>query len=287
MASLVALCVGVGISRPLAAQRIQERPSGISEVGIDEKLGRELPLLTEFQTSTGERVSLDRLFDGTRPVILSFHYTDCPMLCKLQLSGLVDGLKELEWTVGEEFRIVSITIDPSETVQQAAAARQGHLQAYGRSVSKEGWSFLVGSRDAIREVTAAAGFHYRYLPEQGEFSHAAAILTCTPDGRIARYLYGVAFDAETLRLSLTEAADGEVGSSLDRLILYCFRYDSEQGKYALAARKIMRVGAIGTVVVLAAFIVPFWLRSRNANSHRERHEVERSSESLSGGGNNE
>lgn len=252
------------------AQLLRDEPADIQNVGIEERPGELIPLETTFRSSEGRRVSLNRLFDGTRPVILSFNYTDCPMLCKLQLSGLVDALKEVSWTAGEEFRVVSISIDPSETPEQANVARQRHLQAYGRPGSRDGWHFLVGAQDAIQRVTRATGFQYEYMRDQGEFSHAAAIIICTPEGAISRYLYGVQFDPETVRLSLAEAADGRVGSPLDQLILYCFRYDSDQGAYAPAARNLMRVGAAGTVLILGLLIVPFWLRSRHADSTHSR-----------------
>jgi protein SCO1 len=251
---IVACCL---TSQSLPAQVSRTAPDGITDVGIDDKSGDRLPLKTSFTDSNGNQIPLGKLFDGERPVLLTFNYASCPLLCKLQLTGLVESLKQLEWTAGDQFRVVSISIDPSETVQQASISKQNHLQAYGRAGAEGGWSFLKGTPQALAEATAAAGFRYKYLPKQREFSHTAATIVCTPDGVISRYLYGVQFDPDTVRLSLTEAADGGIGSPMDQLLLFCFRYDSATGKYAPAAWNLMRLGAITTVLLLGVFVIRF------------------------------
>lgn len=241
----------------LRAQVSRTVLAGITDVGIDDKSGQGLPLKTPFTDSNGRQITLGKLFDGQRPVMLTFNYAECPLLCKLQLTALVESLKQLKWTAGNEFRVVSISIDPSETVQQASIAKQKHLQAYGRAGSESGWSFLTGTPEAIEKAADAAGFRYRYLPKQREFSHTAAVIVCMPDGVISRYLYGVQFDPDTIRLSLTEAGDGEIGSPMDQLLLFCFRYDSATGKYAPAAWNLMRLAAITTVLILITFVIRF------------------------------
>ncbi len=241
----------------VVAQVVNSTPAGIDDVGIDDRAGELLPLQTPFTDSKGNQIRLGSLFDGNQAVLLTFNYAECPLLCKLQLAGLVESVKQLEWKVGTEFRVVSISIDPSETVQQAAITKQNHLTAYGKPGSEDGWSFLTGTPQAIAEATAAAGFRFKYLPKQREFSHTAAAIVCTPDGVISRYLYGVQFDPETVRLSLTEAADGKLGSPMDQLLLFCFRYDSATGKYALAAWNLMRLAAITTVLLLTIFVIRF------------------------------
>lgn len=268
--AIVAVFVATAIfdsgHRTASAQLSQGRPSGVSDVGIDDCSGNELPLDATFRNARGQDVRLGQYFDGSRPVVLAFHYSACPMLCRLQLRGLVDAVGEMQWTAGAEYRVLAISIDPSETSEQAAAARQRHLSAYGRPGSENGWTFLTGSSEAIASATGAAGFRYRFLPEKREFSHAASIIVCTPDGVISRYLYGVRFDPETLRLSLAEAAEGELGSPLDQLLLFCFRYDSASGKYTPAAWNLMRLGAICTTAALGAFLIPAWLRRRRRES---------------------
>jgi len=241
-------------TQPSSAQMLRNTPLGIKDVGIDDRSGNKLPLKVEFKNSQGQQVSLAQFFDGQRPVILTFNYASCPLLCKLQLNGLVEALRELKWTVGKEFRVISISIDPLETAQQGAIAKQNHLTAYGRADTSDGWAFLTGTPQSIAAATEAAGFRYKFLPKQREFSHTAAVIICMPDGVISRYLYGVQFEPETVRLSLTEASAGRIGSPLDQLMLFCFRYDSATGKYAPAAWKLMRLAALTTIIVLGAFL---------------------------------
>lgn len=255
---IVALCIACCLTAPpLPAQIARTSLDGTSGVGIDDLSGTKLPLQTKFTDSNGSSITLGSLFDGKRPVILSFNYAECPLLCKLQLTGLVESLKQLEWTAGQEFRVVSISIDPNETVQQASISKQKHVQLYGRANAADGWSFLTGTPDAIADTAEAAGFRYKFLPKQREYSHSAAAIVCMPDGVISRYLYGVKFEPETVRLTLAEAGDGQIGSPMDKLLLFCFRYDSVTGKYAPAAWNLMRLAAIGTILVLSLVILRF------------------------------
>ena len=254
----VAICIILAMccvsTNSVTAQMLRNTPLGIKDVGIEDRSGKKLPLEATFTDSAGQPVPLGQFFDGNRPVILTFNYASCPLLCKLQLNGLVESLRQLQWTAGKEFRVVSISIDPLETSQQAAISKQNHVTAYGRADSAGGWTFLTGSPKSIAAATDAAGFRYKFLPKQREFSHTAAVIVCMPDGVISQYLYGVQFEPETVRLSLTEASAGKIGSPLDQLLLFCFRYDSATGKYAPAAWKLMRFGAITTIVVLTTLI---------------------------------
>lgn len=255
------LLVSLLTSVPAVAQIITDKPDEVIDVGIVERRGDLLPLKLTFKNSNDKVVQLGDYFDGQCPVVLSFNYASCPMLCKLQLRGLVDGLRELDWTAGDKFRVVSISIDPSETPQQAAASRQQHLNAYGRAGSGDGWVFLTGTPENVRAAADAAGFKYKYVRKTREYSHAAGVMICTPDGRLSQYLYGVMYGEKTLRLSLAEASRGQMGSALDQLLLFCFRYDRSTGRYTPVAKNIMRVGALGTVFGLTVFVAPFWFRS--------------------------
>ena len=258
------------VVNPSLAQPVRERPSDIANVGVDEHLGESLPLERVLVDSTGRRTTLGQLFDGKRPVILSFNYSDCPMLCKLQLNGLVEALKQSTLTAGEDFQVVSISIDATETPAQAAIAQLNHVRAYGRPESADGWHFLVGEPATVREIADSAGFRYQYLPGSGEYSHAAATIICTPDGEISQYLYGVSFDLRLLEDAINQAAEGEVGSPLKQLILYCFHYDEATGRYSPIAWNIMRVGAAATVFLLAALLAPLWIRSLTTRKRIQR-----------------
>ncbi|MCR9202385.1 MAG: SCO family protein [Planctomycetaceae bacterium] len=247
------------------AQVMKDRPAEIVDVGFVDCRGEQLPLALTFTDSTGTPRRLATLFDGERPVILSFNYATCPMLCRLQLDGLVDGLREVPAGAGDDYRVVSISIDPAETVAQAAASKQNHVNAYGRPGSGSGWEFLTGDPDSIRAVTQAAGFRYQFLRSSGEYSHAAGVIVCTPSGKISQYLYGVKYPPATLRLAITEAGGGQIGSALDQLLLFCFRYDESSGQYTPVAKNIMRVGALCTVFALCVSVVPMWLRGRRSS----------------------
>jgi protein SCO1/2 len=177
---------------------------------------------------------------------------------------LVQGLRELAWTTGEEFLVVSVSIDPLETPQRARETLQRYVNEYGRPSGGAGWQFLVGDAANIRQLADAVGFRYKYLPETKEYSHAAAVMVCTPQGALSRYLYGVAFDEQTLRLALVEAGEGKIGSTLDQILLYCFHYDAEKGRYGPTARFVMQLAAGATVLGLTAALLPVWLRRHAA-----------------------
>jgi protein SCO1/2 len=236
-----------------------KQPAELEGVGVDEHLDTQLPLDLAFRNEQGRIVRLREYFQAGVPVILSLNYSNCPMLCSTQLNGLVDGLREIEWTSGKEFQVVSISIDPSEQPTRALETRQKYLKLYRRSLS--GWNFLVGGRESIKQVTDAVGFRYKYLPSRREYSHPAVAVLCTPDGRISRYLYGVRFPEQTLRLSLVEASEGKIGTAGDQLLLFCFHYDPETGTYApRAARLAMTVGCLVSVIGLAGGLAMLWSR---------------------------
>jgi len=224
------------------------RPPALRDVGIDQNLDARIPLDAHFRDETGNTVPLGRYF-GKRPVILSFAYYECPMLCTLILNGLVKCLKAVALEPGKEFEIVNVSINPKETSELAAAKKRHYVQDYGRTGSADGWHFLTGDEDQIRLLTRAAGYRYTYDAATGQFAHASGILVVTPEGRIARYFYGIEYSARDMRLGLVEAAVEKIGSPVDQLLLYCFHYDPVTGRYGLVIMNIVRV--LGTVTVLA------------------------------------
>ena len=252
------------IPTAVANAQINRELGSLDGVGIDEKPNAHLPLDLGFLDSSGNRIQLADLFDSERPVLLSLNYSDCPMLCQLQLNGLVDGLRNLSWDAGEEFEICSVSINPLETPQRARQVKQRYVKAYGRPTSAKGWNFLTGDKESIEQLADAVGFRYKYLPERDEYAHTAAIMVCTPNGRVSRYLYGVLYPAQTLKLALVEAGEGKIGSTLDRVLLYCFHYDETSGRYAPVARRLMKLGAGMTLTTLAVGLIPIWLRRRRA-----------------------
>ena len=254
---MVCLWMGSGVAR---AQLVEEVPKALEEVGITEHLDAKLPMDLEFRDEDGISVTLGSFFDGERPVILTLNYYRCPMLCGLMLNGLVDGLEQMEWTPGQEFEIVTVSINPLETPALAKEKKQNYIKRYGRPSAMAGWHFLTGREPEIDRLAETVGFHFVYDPVEKQYAHAAAIFVCTPDGRVARYLYGIEYPSKRLKLGLLEASEGKIGSTLDQLILYCYHYDPSNRRYSPVAMNIMRVGGGATASILAVALGMFWFR---------------------------
>jgi protein SCO1/2 len=254
------LVVALASALAMAQDRIEPVPKPLARVGIEEKLDAALPLSLVFKNDAGRDVTLGSYFRPGHPVLLTLNYYRCPMLCTLELNGLVNGMKRLAFTPGDEFTVVTVSFDPRETATLARAKKQSHLEDLSRPSAEAGWHFLTGSAASIEALTKAVGFSFEYDKETDQYAHAAVVMVATPEGRVARYLYGVTFDPATLKLALLEASKGKIGSTWERFILYCYHYDADRGRYALAALSIMRVGSALTVLVLACAIGGLWLR---------------------------
>lgn len=241
---------------------LNETPKELESVGIDEHLGEQVDLDLMFTNEMGESVPLKSFFRDHRPVLLNLAYYNCPNLCNFQLNGMNDAFRSMEGTIGEEFQVVTVSIEPKETPELAASKKANYLARYGKPGADKGWHFLVGQSDQISQLAQQVGFKYHWDDNENQWAHAAAAYVLTPDGRISRYLYGVYFDPQALRLSLVEASDGKIGSIVDKLILFCFHFDPKASKYTLYATNIMRAGGVGIVAVLAAFLIPVWFRTR-------------------------
>ncbi|MEZ4386029.1 MAG: SCO family protein [Candidatus Krumholzibacteriia bacterium] len=267
----VFLCLAVTLVATAAAA--QSAPAGVEGrgeslpdelvgVGVTEKLDALVPQDLTFRDENGNTVALGQYFDGARPVILNLGYLGCPMLCGLVANGMVDAMREIDLTAGEEYAVLSVSIDPRDTPDLARVKKQGYVAQYGRPAAEEGWHWLTGSEDQIRALAEAVGFGYAWNEARQEFAHAAVIIILSPDGHVMRYLYGVQFAPRTLKLSLVEAADGKTGSSLDKILLFCFYYDHETGRYGPAAMNIMKAGGAITVVVVVGMILGLRRRER-------------------------
>ncbi len=258
-AGLLALLLTV----PAGAQESEALPSDLEGIGIFDRAGAQLPLDLRFARAEGDTIRFGELFDGDRPVILNLVYYNCPMLCNLILDGQIAALRDMEWSAGDEFRIVTVSIDPRDRPENAIGRKRHLVNEYGREGASEGWDLLTGDESSVHEVADSAGFYYRFDAESGEFNHAAGIFIVTPDGRLSRTLYGIEFDPMTLRLSLVEASEGGIGGAMERVLLYCFSYDAEKGSYAWAAKRVMKAGAGITVLLVFGMILLFGLRDRS------------------------
>jgi protein SCO1/2 len=232
-------------------------------VTIVEHLGDTLDTSLQFVDHAGARVALADFLDGERPVLLTLNYYRCTMLCNLQLNALVRGLKALEWAPGENFRAVTVSIDPTDSAEVAEGKRASYLEELGRG--DVDWTFLTGEEPQIRALAASVGFGYRYIEEEDQYAHAPAVFFLSPDGKVARYLYGLEYPARDLKFAIMEAAEGRVGSPVDKIILSCFHYDASLGAYGPFAFGIMRLGGSLTIVLLGAFLGIYWRRERAAD----------------------
>ena len=270
LALLLAAALSAAFAAPASAQRqtgyevpltpVEGVPPELEGVDIVEQLGNVLPLDATFVDDSGAPVALRQYFDGKRPVVLQIGYLKCPMLCNMVLNELVKGLKKVDWSAGEEFEIVSVSVNPIETHELAKVKKDGYLMEYGRPETSKGWHFLTGPAESSKAVADATGFRFRYVPETGEYAHAAAVILCTPDGRVSRYLYGVQYEPRDLKMGLLEASDGKMGTSLERFILWCHQYDPNARGYVLFALRLMKLGGVVTLTLLFAGLSFLWFR---------------------------
>ena len=254
-------------------------PNPVPDVGIDQKLDAQIPLDLEFRDETGATVKLGDYFRKDTAVILSLVYYECPMLCNETLIGMNEAFRELKFTIGDEYEVLTVSFDPKETPDLAAAKKKVHLEQYGRSGSEQGWHFLVGPPESIDELTETVGFRYEYDEETGLFAHGSAIMVVTPDGRVSKYFYGIEFDPDALRLALVDASRKKIGTLVDQLLLLCYHYDPTTGQYSLFVVRLLRVAGILTVAVIAVGILLLSRRSRRAGRKQHQDEATANTES--------
>jgi protein SCO1 len=247
--------------------RAEAVPKELTDIGITEHLGSKVSVgELHFKDETGKDVVLSDYLSRGRPVILAMVYYECPNLCNMLLNGLSDGIKNLSgtlnWTPGNQFDIVAVSINPNEKPELAAKKKAAYVQAYGRPETARGWHFLTGEESQIKKLASEVGFGYRWVKEDEQYAHASAIYALTPEGRISRYLYGIEFSPRDLRLALLEASNGKIGSVVDRFLMFCYHYDPKTQKYSLVATRVMDSGAAGTILVFGGYLVVFWRKER-------------------------
>lgn len=247
------------IAAPARAQqplKPDEVPKEYEGVGITERLDEEIPLDLPFKDEAGRSVRLSDYFVEGRPVILTLNYYRCPQLCSLTLNGLVDALNELDWSAGQEFEIITVSISPDETAPLADAKKRAYLTQYQRDGADDGWHFLTGGQEAITALAEAVGFNYKRDEATGDFVHSASIMFVTPDGRLSLYMNNVAFQPADMRLALVEASQGEIGSPMEKFLLFtCFQYDPDRGSYTPSVRKLMKSGGLLTIAGIVIAII--------------------------------
>ncbi len=249
-------------SGPVRSQVVLDSSAELSRVDIVEKIGDTIPENLRFVDDHGDTVQLGKYFSGQRPVVLILGYYECPMLCNLVFNGMVDGVNQLDWNPGKQFQIVTVSINPKEKYELAAAKKANYLKSINRPIDESGWAFLVGDSTQSRALADAIGFKYFYDSAQGQYAHPAGAYVLTPDGRISRYLYGIQFSKTDLKLSLLEASNGHLGTPMERLILYCYHYDPDTRGYTVAANNLMKLGGVASVLALGIFVSLLWFGER-------------------------
>ncbi|OGQ07657.1 MAG: hypothetical protein A3G32_02760 [Deltaproteobacteria bacterium RIFCSPLOWO2_12_FULL_40_28] len=230
-------------------------PPELQGIGITEKLGEDLPLELFFVDENGASLQLKELLASGKPTLLTLVYYGCPNLCGFLLNGLMDTLKQMSWTAGDQFQILTVSIDARETPDLALDKKENYLKEYGRLIHKKGWKFLTGKKEDIQKLANSVGFGFRYDEKQDEFAHAAVVTVISPSGKISRYLYGIQFNPKDLKLALLEAAQGKIGNVVDQFLLFCYHYDPIGKTYALFATRLMKVAAGVTVLGIFLFVM--------------------------------
>ena len=256
----------VGTAVPPAGQM----PELLQEVGLDQKLNTQVPLGLKFKDEDGRVVTLGDYF-GKRPVILTLNYFECPMLCTEVLNGLVSALGVMNFSIGKEFDVVTVSFDPRDTPERARQKKAAYLRRYKRPGSESGWHFLTGSDHEIAALTRAVGFRYAYNAKAGQFAHASGVMVATPEGRLSHYFYGIEYGPRDLRLALVEASNHKIGTAVDQVLLACFHYDPSSGRYSMAVMTAVRAAGLAMVGLIAGAIVLMRRRERKGPLPRNAH----------------
>jgi protein SCO1/2 len=245
-------------------------PAALREIGFDQNLNQRVPLDTTFRDESGRVVRLGDYF-GSKPVVLAFVYYDCPMLCTQVLSAMASALTLLSLEAGKDFEVVGVSFDPRETPAQAATRKATTLERYegpSRPEAAAGWHFLTGDPPSIERLTKAAGFRYAWDEATRQFAHPAGVIVLTPDGRLARYLFGIEYGPRDLRLAIVEASEGRVGSAVDSFLLYCYHYDPMKGRYGFVVMRALRIAGAATVLALGSFVLIMIRREKKGFARR-------------------
>lgn len=258
-------------------------PDELKGIGVTEHLGEQVAIQDlKFQDELGKDVKLAQYFKGNRPVLLTLVYYECPNLCTFVLNALVDTMKGIPFTPGKEFDIVTVSINPKEKPEIAAKKKEAYLESYGRKEAASGWHFLTGQEAQIQALAKQVGFGYRWDPNEQQYAHSAVLFLLSPDGKITRYLYGIAWQPRDLKFALMEASQGRVGSVVDRILLFCYQYNPMTRKYSLYLTKVMQAGSAGSVLFVSGYMAVFWRRQRRGKSDQSESNHEKNDSILGG-----
>lgn len=267
--ALVALGSVLAAPSPSTAQTTTSskgrQPEALKDTGVEYKLGQALDPTTLFRDEQNNSVAIGEFFDGKRPTLLSFNYSNCPGQCSVQLEKITMALRQIDFNPGQDFQLVSVSIDPNEQASRARQTKEKYTKLYNRPGTESGWHFLTGEKENIKKLADQCGVKYKYIPHQKLFSHPPVFLLISPEGKIVRYIEGFDYIAGTVKLALVDAAAGKIGSPLIFLtyVAGCFIYDETTGKYTMAAVGIMRLAGAATAIGLLILLVPYWVSRKS------------------------
>ncbi len=260
--TLLAASAPAQMNNGIMAPPANTRPPRLENVGIEQHLDAQVPPDLIFRDDIGKAVKLGDYF-GQKPLILNLVYYNCTMLCGEALAGLSSAMRLIKFDVGNEFDVITISFDPRETPEMAASKKKDYIGRYGRANAAAGWHFLTGPPESVNALAKAVGFQYQYDAKTNQYAHATAIMVLTPQGRISRYFYGVDFPPKDLRMGLVEASQGKIGNAVDAVLLYCYHYNPETGKYGAIVSNILRLAAAATILLLSSLIFILWRLDRS------------------------
>jgi len=260
--ALLTASVSAQMNNGVMSPPANTRPPRLENVGITQHLDGQVPPDLIFRDETGKTVNLGNYF-GRKPLILNLVYYNCTMLCGEALAGLSSAMRLIKFDVGNEFDVVTVSFDPRETPEMAAAKKRDYVGRYGRANAAAGWHFLTGPPESIDALSKAVGFQYQFDAKSNQFAHATAIMVLTPQGRLSRYFYGVDFPPKDLRMGLVEASQGKIGNAVDAVLLYCYHYNPESGKYGAMVGNILRLAAAATILLLGGLLFILWRLDRS------------------------
>jgi protein SCO1/2 len=260
-------------NEPAVQANLKADPNKVSNeldgVGIEEHLGQTLDLahLTFTDSGDGKAHTLNEYFQTGKPTIVNLVYFECPMLCTLVLNGIKDGMKDLSWSIGKQYNVLTISINPNDTPALAQVKRDNYIKSYlekghDAADANSGWHFLTGKEDQIKKLASGLGFEYKYDTIQKQYAHPAVTFILTPTGEISRYLYGITYQPKDLRLALLEASQGKVGNVFDRFLMFCYHYEPSSRGYALKAVRVMQAAGAAMIAIFGGFLALFWIRQR-------------------------
>ena len=244
-------------------QQLKENFPSERPIDIIENLGGYIPLEEKFVNESGEIIEIGSFFNNEIPTILTLNYFECPMLCTLVLNGLAESIKNLTLNSGDDYQIITIDINPNEKTLFANQKKKNYIKGYGLQNVEKNWHFLTGTQESIKKIADSIGYIYYYDEQRDEYMHPAAITLLSSEGKISRYLYGIEYPNKDLKLGILEASEGKVGSTLDKIILYCYHYDPYKNTYTIFATNVMRLGGIFTIIFLCIMIAGYWKKDKH------------------------